>query len=448
MPRDAPRLLVAAHAFPENGGARIDKFVKFLPRYGIEPIVLAAADSATPLARDIRAREYPASLEVHWARSLGGAPFTPRYLVRGRGARFYQLLRVLSLPERLVLVPDHMVRWIPRGIAVARRLARSGAIGCVLTSSPPESTHLIGYYLRRVWRIPWIADFRDLWTEKGLLFRPPTPIHARAMRRLERAFFRTADHVIANTPENEARHRQRFDLAPGRVTLIPNGFDPEDLAGVDTRAPGDGVFRIGYMGHFDKHGFPWREFLLAFAQFARTAGRIELVHCGFQSPEVRGFARELGIAALITWRGDLSHQDAVGAMARTDVLLSLLYENEYSDSIVNAKLYPYLMLHRPVLAIGPTRGAMARLVTETGAGVVVPGNGGSTPIVDALARLHAAWASGTDAVRRDERVIARYDLRRQTQTLAAVAQALMAARPAAGEPTTPEARECAGGRRH
>src|SRR5262249_60973068 len=124
---------------------------------------------------------------VHSARALAAPPFTPRYLVRDADSRFYHLLRLLSAPERFVFVPDYQVRWIPAGIRVARALARAGRIDCVLTSSPPESTHLIGYYLRPVWGVRGGADFRALWAEKGLLFRPPTPLHAALLRRVGRA---------------------------------------------------------------------------------------------------------------------------------------------------------------------------------------------------------------------------------------------------------------------
>ncbi len=433
-----PRVLLAAHAFPETGGARVDKFVKLLPRMGLEPVVVASTEHAGPAARRVREEEYPADLEVHWARSLAATPFTPRYLVRDADARFYGLFRLLSAPERFVFLPDYQVRWIPAGIRVAHALARAGRIDCVVTSSPPESTHLIGYYLRRFWGVPWIADFRDLWTEKGLLCRPPTPLHATLIRRLERAVFTGADHVIANTPENRERHVSRFGLSPDRVTLIPNGFDRDDLGASPPVPPRDGVYRIGYMGHFDKHGFPWRGFVHALEGLVGDVGheRVRLVHCGFQSAEVRGFVAERGLAEVIDWRGTMSHQAALRTMAGTDLLLSLLYENEYSEAIVNAKLYPYLALGRPILAVGPERGAMARIIRDTGAGTVVSAAGGSTGILAALRRQHGAWRAGAP-FRPVERHIARYDFVRHTEALAAVIRGLVvperqpAGRPAA-----------------
>ena len=422
-----PRILVAAHAFPETGGARIDMFVKLLPRMGFDPVVLASAEHAGVEARRMRERVYPAELEVHWARALAATPFTPRYLVRDADSRFYHLLRLLSAPERFVFVPDYQVRWIPAGIRVARALARAGRIDCVLTSSPPESTHLIGYYLRRVWGVRWVADFRDLWTEKGLLFRPPTRLHAALIRRLERAIFTGADHVIANTPENRQRHLGRFGLSPDRVTVIPNGFDRDDLDGTPPAPPRDGIYRIGYMGHFDKHGFPWRVFLVALERLVADVGRggVRLIHCGFQSAEVRRFVAARSLEEVVDWRGSMSHQGALQSMAGTDLLLSLLYENDYSESIVNAKLYPYLMLGRPILAVGPERGAMARIVNETRTGTVVSAAGGPDAVLAALRRHYQAWRTGIPPFEPAVRHIARYDFVKHAEALASIVRGLV-----------------------
>jgi len=418
----APRVLVAFHDFPENGGARIDKFVQLLPRAGLEPVVLTAAENATPESRELLRQGYPPELEVHWASSMAFAPFTPRYLVRARGARFYQLLRLLSAPERFAFIPDHMVRWIPAAIPIARRLAKSGRIDCVFTSSPPESTHLIGLYLQRAWGIPWVADFQDLWTEKGFLCRPVTRLHAAAIRRLESSIFRAADHIIANTPENRNRHLNRFALAPNRVTVIPNGFDRSDLESGQHPVQRDGVFRIGYMGHFDKHGFPWRHFLVALKALADEVGShsVRLIHCGFRSTEVERYIAANGLTDLVEWRGNLSHRAALNCIASTDLLLNLLYENEYSDSIVNAKLYPYLILNRPILAVGPRLGAMARIVEETRTGTVVSAAGGPGTILAALRHHRAAWIMGNNHLAPDEGQVARYDCVQQTKALAAI----------------------------
>ena len=70
------------------------------------------------------------------------------------------------------VVPDTwLLTWVPGATRTARALIDDRRIDCVVTSSPYESTHLIGLALGRR-RPAWIADFRDGWTFESWRRRP------------------------------------------------------------------------------------------------------------------------------------------------------------------------------------------------------------------------------------------------------------------------------------
>ena len=56
---------------------------------------------------------------------------------------------------------------------------------------------------------------------------------------------------------------------------------------------------------------------------------------------------------------------ALAQIAPCDILLVLLYETAYSPAIVPHKLYHYLGLGKPILALGPESGEMFRILSET-----------------------------------------------------------------------------------
>jgi glycosyltransferase involved in cell wall biosynthesis len=418
----AAKVLVVVDRFPATGGSRVDKFVKFLPDVGFEPVVLSAKETDSPQAQALKKRIFPARLRCYQAASIGWSYFTERYLVRGPGAPHYRLLRLLSYPERCVLVPDYMVRWIPQGRRLAETIVRKEGICVVLTSSPSESVHLIGLYLKRRLGIRWVADFRDLWTEKKLLYRPPTRFHDKWVRGLEKKVFETADHIVANTPENASRYLERFNLAAQRVTVIPNGFDRDDLA---EPRPGDNaanVFRIGYAGSLGKHDFPWRIAFEAVRKLADAVGRnqIRLVHCGYLSEEIRSYLKREQMVDLIEAHGTLPHDEAMRLISDTEIRLLLLYENTYSNSIVPLKLYNYLIMAGPILAIAPECGRTASIIADTRMGVVVSPARGVDAISGQLQRYYRAWRAGKLRVDPDHAEIARYDRRGQTMALARI----------------------------
>ena len=417
------KVLVVVDRFPATGGSRIDKFVKLLPDFGVEPVVLSAAETDSTFAQEIKHRIYPSTLKTFLAKSMGWSYFTERFLMRGKGARHYRLLSLLSFPERFLFVPDYMVRWIPLGIRTATRVIREEGIRVVLTSSPSESVHLIGLRLKRKFGVRWVADFRDLWTEKELLYRPATPLHDWWIRRLERRVFEMADHVIANTPENAERYVRRFGLSRDRISVIPNGFDRTDLAhGRDVSTSSPKEFRIGYSGSLDKHDFPWRIALQALKLLAEEVGRdrVRLVHCGYLSETVKGYLRQEEIEDLVEAHGNLSHVDAMALTANTEIRLVLLYENAYSESIVPMKLYNYLIMEGPILAIAPEEGRTAAIIRETRMGVVISKRRGVAQVHAQLKKYFEGWERGQLTVEPNLENIAQYDRDIQTMNLARV----------------------------
>jgi glycosyltransferase involved in cell wall biosynthesis len=416
------KVLIAVDSFPVTGGSRVDKFVKFLPRFGVEPILLSAKESVSIQSKELKRRFYPADLKTYHADSIGRAYFSERFLVRGPDAKHYRLLSLLSFPERCVFVPDYKVRWIPLGIRLAKDIVSREKIGVVFTSSPPESTHLIGLYLKQKLGIRWVADFRDLWTEKKLLYRPPTRLHDWWVRRLERKIFLTADHIIANTPENADSYVKRFKLPQERITVIPNGFDRDDLVFAQKQTRAQDVFRIGYSGSLDKHDFPWRLCLEAIRQLALEVSRekVRFVHCGYQSEQVKNYLKTEQMQDLVESHGELPHGEAMEITADTNIRLLMLYENTYSRSIVPMKLYNYLIMNGPILAVAPEQGVTADIIAQTRTGIVISPSRGCAPVYRALKNYYDAWKDGSLSVDPDHDKIARFDRRSQAEQLAKI----------------------------
>jgi glycosyltransferase involved in cell wall biosynthesis len=279
-------------------------------------------------------------------------------------------------------------------------------------------------HLKHKLGIRWIADFRDLWTEKKILYRPPTALHDRWIRNLERKIFQTADHIIANTEENAARYIRRFGLTQDRISVIPNGFDRDDLL-QDEKVDSRNVFRIGYSGSLDKHDFPWRLALEAILNLAMQVGRhkIRLIHCGYLSKQVKDYLKSEHMDDLVEVHGNLPHADAMRLTANSELRLVLLYENTYSSSIVPMKLYNYLIMNGPILAIAPEQGETASIINETRTGIVVSPDRGLEAVYRALETFYTAWEQGTLSVKPDHTKIARYDRRTQTRQIAEILRA-------------------------
>src|SRR5262249_40953513 len=123
-----------------------------------------------------------------------------------------------------VLVPDsYLVSWMPTALAAVRRLVRAGGVDCVVTSGPPDSTHLIGLLLGGG-RPAGTAAFRDGWRFEPMRPDFPTRAQDRLEASLERRVARGADVVLGATLPIAEDLAARLGADAHWVT---NGFEPE-----------------------------------------------------------------------------------------------------------------------------------------------------------------------------------------------------------------------------
>jgi glycosyltransferase involved in cell wall biosynthesis len=270
-----------------------------------------------------------------------------------------------------VIVPDaYLVSWAAWSVPAVRRLIRERRIECVITTSPPDSTHLVGLALGRR-RPAWIADFRDGWSFEGLREPFPTAPQRRLDAWLEAQVVRRADQVLATTQPGVEDFRARF----GRDgAVVPNAWDTElepEVARATPPALDRERVNLVYTGTLGGiRGHDDRALLEALRRIVRdepdVAGRLRLVIAGRLMDEEASVLREL--EPVVQLVGALPRTEAIALQRRADALLLV---TSHHKSIAHGKLFEYLAAGKPILALAGDN-EPARIVRETQTGEVTP----------------------------------------------------------------------------
>jgi glycosyltransferase involved in cell wall biosynthesis len=288
-----------------------------------------------------------------------------------------------------VFVPDaHLVSWIPTALAAVRRLD----VDCVITTGPPDSTHLIGLALGRN-RPAWIADFRDGWRFEPI--RPEWPTHAqdRLEAWLERRVTQRADVVFGATLPIAEDLANRLGADAHWVT---NGFEPELQSRHSPPEHEDGWRTLAHTGTLS--GVSWgrdpRPMLAALRDFNAARGpgepRVKLVLAGRPDVDDQRLLAEANLGDAVEHVGLVTRDESLRIQRGADALLLVTGRNR---SEATGKLFEYLASGRPIVALADGNEA-ARIIRETGTGVAVGGGDG--------AGLRAALAALADgALERD-----------------------------------------------
>jgi glycosyltransferase involved in cell wall biosynthesis len=274
----------------------------------------------------------------------------------------------------IVVFPDDKRDWAVVAALTAVRLIRRHKIGWVLTSSPPESTHLIGLVAKTFTRARWIADFRDAWVDE-LEDRPAVGrsgfsdwLH----RRLEAMVVSRADRIVTTTERLARALAARYDkVAPEKFIFIPNSIDVA-LFG-DTPLPQKYErFTITYTGTLYEGRTPTPLFAAVRQLLDRREAeahdiRIKLVgNCeaidGVPTGEV---ATSYGLQSIVEVVKPVPYSEALQIMQRSHLLLVLAPQRHHLA--IPAKIYDYLGSGSVLLAL-TERGATSDLMDQTGGG--------------------------------------------------------------------------------
>jgi glycosyltransferase involved in cell wall biosynthesis len=356
-------VLVVAQGFPGLGGRGVG-LLNRLPEYGFCPWVITNRDERRAIGEQAALKSLHPDIRVISTLAINRSPFRVF-------SRLFGWQAAKRYCEALVFVPDLYVVWAISAYLKCKELMRVRDFHAVITISPPESCHLAGLWLKRRTGIPWISNFEDLWSGKRHLFRPATSLHRSLILRMERKIYTGCDRLLANTPGNRSAYVNGFGISSEKVSVLTLGYDgDESRRALMSAKPQPGEFTVGYMGSFDKAGFPFREWLKLFKRLRETNPQLPIFFelCGEISNNTLKEIAELGLAGALRYHGLLPHTEAVAKMAKCDILLLLLYETEYSSSIIPHKLYHYLGLRKPIFALAPERGDVADILTDTAAG--------------------------------------------------------------------------------
>jgi glycosyltransferase involved in cell wall biosynthesis len=362
------KLLLVSLYWPPAGGGGVQrplKFAQYLPALGIETHVLAPDDPKW-IHEDAELRA-PTQAWVHRARYVGPKGRKPAEELHGKEG-VGRAVVLAKLASRRLLVPDENVSWNLTAIPAAIRIARSEGIDVVLTTSPPNSIHLVGAAVQRATDAKWVADLRD-----SLVAHPHRRTESFAVRAKEKVSDGVA-HLVARradaitcVSEAIADEARGFDPR-GRVATISNGCDFDDFAGLPY-TPGE-RFRITHTGSFFGKRDP-RPFLTALAESGHEDVVVRFLG-DFRAADYE-WAKRLELGDRLELIPYASRQTALQLQRDSDALLLLIPEaSGRGKGVLSGKVFEYLAAERPILAAVPPDGAAADLIRETGAGVVAP----------------------------------------------------------------------------
>ena len=371
------KVLIITYYWPPSGGSGVQrwlKFSKYLRDFNIEPVIYTVDNPSYPINDTSLESEIPLGLEV-----LKQPIFEPNSFLSIFGnnkkkesagflnpnptllGRFFQYVRANYF------IPDARKFWIIPSVKFLSNYLKNNKIDAIITTGPPHSMHLVGLALRDKFKIKWISDFRDPWTEIDYFQQLPLTKKAnKKHHQLEQEVLEKSDMVIV---VGETM-KKKFLKHNHNIEVLTNGFDSyENSLTIEL----DSNFSITHVGSMNTDRNPtilWEVLYEISSENIDFKNNLRIKFIGKIDDTVIQDIQVFNPKNIVRIPY-LDHKEVRKYQASSQVLLLSINQVPNAKGIITGKIFEYLQAKRPILGIGPEDGDAAAILKKTNAGNIV-----------------------------------------------------------------------------
>jgi glycosyltransferase involved in cell wall biosynthesis len=379
--------LIVTYYFPPAGGGGVQrwiKLIKYLSRLDWKfTVVTAPVEETTPHDPSLL-DDLPENTEV--IRTLPDSGSSPGKKRLGSKMSRTYFRRWLS---SWYYVTDSRGSWNSAAATRIKEQLVKNKFDVLIFSLPPYSVALLAAEFSNQQPVTVGLDMRDPWTINPYKIYP-TFLHRWIDRKRECESISKIDFLISayeSIPEYFTGKVPGFE--PARCLVLPNGYDEADFQDLpEYTLPVKGNFHLAFSGSFYSHLNNPDQIFTALKILREQGMIIHFHHLGTSVYDVSKRAAKFSLHEQFHGWGYQTHRECLAILNGMDGFVLILDERiRNAEKTVGGKLYEYLRLKKPVLAIVPEQGEAARIIRETDSGIVCSGPG-IDAVVQAIKDLH------------------------------------------------------------
>tara|TARA_B100001093_G_scaffold516558_1_gene595641 strand:- start:5034 stop:6317 length:1284 start_codon:yes stop_codon:yes gene_type:complete len=378
------KVLIITYYWPPSGGAGVQrwlKFAKYLSDFGWEPIIYTVENGEYPVLDYDLSDEVPNGITVLktpiWEPYSIYKKFTGRKKEDKINSGFLSEKKNPKLLDKLsiwirgnLFIPDARKFWIKPSVNFLTKYLKDNPVDVVVSSGPPHSSHLIALKLKENNKLPWVADFRDPWTNidyyKDLLLSKKSDLKH---QKLENNVLTKADKVITI---GKSLSEELNALGANNIDVIENGFDSDDFQ-LSEDVFLDNEFSIAHIGSFTpsrNHIVFWQALKELITENINFSNDLKLQLVGKVDYSVIMNIEKYGLEKYVNYVGYVPHREVIKYQKKSKLLLLMINNTPNAKGIITGKVFEYIASKRPILVIGPEDGDLSTIVNTTKSGIV------------------------------------------------------------------------------
>jgi glycosyltransferase involved in cell wall biosynthesis len=375
------RVLIIAYYWPPSAGSGVQrwlKFVKYLPKFGWQPVVYTPDSPDFDVTDESLLKDVPKEAEIIKTKIWEPYSIHKKFFGNGKTAKGATAGIVeeskSSLKAKLsnwirgnFFIPDPKIFWVKPSIKFLKEYLQKNPVDVIISTGTPHSMHLIAKKVSNEMSIPWIADFRDPWSKLDMLKSYNiTSTNFKKYQKLELEVIKAADVCITTS---EVWKNDFYQLGANKVECITNGYDETDFKAQTAPYKEFVVSHFGLLNHLRNPKNFWQ----ALAELCKENDHFNdslKIHLGgsIANENLKEIKEYQILKNKLVIFDYISHKEVVAEYSKSSILLLLLFNSESGVGNIPGKLFEYLASQKPIIGFGAGKGDSARIIEECNAG--------------------------------------------------------------------------------
>ena len=377
------KVLIISYYWPPSGGAGVQrwlKFVKYLGNFAWKPIIYTPENPEYPSIDNSLLKDVPDDIEIITKKIYEPYSAYKKFLGKNKdekiNAGFLSEGKKNKTTENISVwirgnffIPDARMLWIKPSIKFLSKYLEKNQVDAIISTGPPHSMHMIAYKLNKKFDIPWLADFRDPWT--NIDFYKDLKLTKRADKKhhkLEQKVLKNASRVVVIS---NLMAQDMNELYNRKYDVVTNGFDYDDIQSENIEK--DKKFSISHIGSMVRTRNPktlWQALGSLIAENKISANHLEIKLVGKVDFSIIEDLKKNNLFEFLNKIDYLPHNQVTKVQQQTQVLLLVINDTPNAKMILTGKFFEYLSAKRPILCVGPSDGEAAKILKDTNSGVL------------------------------------------------------------------------------
>jgi glycosyltransferase involved in cell wall biosynthesis len=393
------KVLMIAYNYPPLAGMgmlRSLKFAKYLPHFGWKPTILTVSTSAAkqiqsqywlcaeaegnlPGVEIIRSNFLPiTSLRRYFFTTPTSSHQENASSPAINNTFSYKILRdfLSYIWNQWVLFPDGVIGWYPFAVKKAIDYIKTNNIDLIFSTSLPATTHIIASKISKKTGIPWVADFRDPWSQPH--YKTTSNLRTQADKILQLRTLKSANALITVSEplrQNLLKIHKQF---VNKSYVIHNGYDSDDyLHQHQNKTHFFNIVFTGRMYDIDfkrthrnpRLLFETLEELFKEAKLDPTKVRFNIY--GEYPLQLREMISKFQLQGSVKCLDPVPFKESFILQQNATILLLLTWADSDYEGILTGKIFEYLGARKPILAIPFHNTGVSQILHDTKAGIII-----------------------------------------------------------------------------